>query len=93
MENSLRLPEPPVRGRAKSWHDLNVGDLDLSGILQKNRRKSFLDSGKDETSNSIDIYEGVYNIADINLSALAILCAVICIVIAIVCITIWIIIL
>ena len=87
MENSLRLPEPQVRGRAKSWHDLNLSNLDLSGILRKNRRKSVLDLGNEESSS--DTYEGIYNVGDIGLSLITIICVVVFITIAILLIIFW----
>ena len=86
MQNSLRHPETQFRVRAKSWHTLNIRDLEVSNMLPEHRWASLFDlSGEDMTSSS-DAYEVLYRITDIVL----IICAVLFVVSAIVSTTLWI---
>ena len=88
MQNSLRLPDPQLRGRAMSWSPLNIKDLEISSILQRHRSISVFDFTQDTqvfTTSSSDAYEILYKITDIVL----IICAVIFVISAVVSITLW----
>ena len=86
MQNSLRLPETQFRGRAKSWHTLNIKDLEISSILQKHRWTSIWDLVEEDTTSSSDAYEVLYKITDMVL----LMCAVVFVISAIASITLWI---
>ena len=88
IQNSLRLPEPQLRARAKSWHNLNVRELPLTGILKRRNTQwaSILDLTQEDDTHLFDNYEIFYKITDIVL----IICAVVFIISAIASITLWI---
>ena len=72
MTKLLQLPEPGLKGRAHSWHDINCADLDTR-ILQENRWVSFVNLQSEEIPNSCFTLEIFYKITDIVL----VICAVV----------------
>ena len=86
IQNSITLPEPQLRSRAKTWHTLNVTDLEILSMLRKHRRTSVWDLIEEDTTSFNDTYEVLYKITDIVL----VICAVIFVISAIASITLWI---